>query len=323
MAKKEINGLSQSIIESYSSQLLEVSKNIDQDIQKAAELIINNSGKVVISGLGKSGLIGQKIVATLCSTGTRSVYMHAAEAIHGDLGIYNPGDPTILISKSGNTEELVRLIPVLKEFQSPLISIVGNVDSFIAKNADIVLNGTVEKEIDPLGVVPTTSSLVALAIGDALASVLMVQRGFDKKDFARNHPGGELGKQLALKVESVMHPLNEVAQINQNDSISSCAKKMTDMPLGAALYLENDILKGIVTEGDLRKSIASTSDISCSISDFINNDPISINPSISILDAMKVMEDRRSQISCLPVIDSDGKCLGLVTLHDLYQTKLV
>ena len=323
MAKKEINGLSQSIIESYSSQLLEVSKNIDQDIQKAAELIINNSGKVVISGLGKSGLIGQKIVATLCSTGTRSVYMHAAEAIHGDLGIYNPGDPTILISKSGNTEELVRLIPVLKEFQSPLIAIVGNVDSFIAKNADIVLNGTVEKEIDPLGVVPTTSSLVALAIGDALASVLMVQRGFDKKDFARNHPGGELGKQLALKVESVMHPLNEVAQINQNDSISSCAKKMTDMPLGAALYLENDILKGIVTEGDLRKSIASTSDISYSISDFINNNPISINPSISILDAMKVMEDRRSQISCLPVIDSDGKCLGLVTLHDLYQTKLV
>lgn len=323
MGKKEINGLSQSIFESYSSQLLQVSKKIDQDIQSAAELIINNSGKVVVCGLGKSGLIGQKIVATLCSTGTRSVYMHAAEAIHGDLGIYNPGDPTILISKSGNTEELVRLVPILKEFQSPLIAIVGNMDSFIAKNSDIVLNGTVEKEIDPLGVVPTTSSLVALAIGDALASVLMVQRGFDKKDFARNHPGGELGKQLALKVESVMHPLNDVAQIDKNDSISSCASKMTEKPLGAALHLDNDILKGIVTEGDLRKSIASTSDLSNSILDFINNNPISINPSISILDAMKVMEDRHSQISCLPVIDSDGKCLGLVTLHDLYQTKLV
>ena len=323
MGKKEINGLSQSIFESYSSQLLLVSKNIDQDIQSAAELIINNSGKVVVCGLGKSGLIGQKIVATLCSTGTRSVYMHAAEAIHGDLGIYNPGDPTILISKSGNTEELVRLVPILKEFQSPLIAIVGNMDSFIAKNSDIVLNGTVEKEIDPLGVVPTTSSLVALAIGDALASILMVQRGFDKKDFARNHPGGELGKQLALKVESVMHPLNDVAQIDKNDSISSCASKMTKKPLGAALHLDNDRLKGIVTEGDLRKSIASTSDLSNSILDFINNNPISINPSISILDAMKVMEDRHSQISCLPVIDSDGKCLGLVTLHDLYQTKLV
>ena len=323
MKKKEINGLSKSILESYSSQLLEVSQNIDQDVQQAADLIINSSGKVVISGLGKSGLIGQKIVATLCSTGTQSVYMHAAEAIHGDLGIYNPGDPTILISKSGNTEELVRLIPILKEFKSPLIAIVGNVDSFIAKNADIILNGTVEKEIDPLGVVPTTSSLVALAIGDALASVLMVQRGFDKRDFARNHPGGELGKQLALKVESVMHPLNEVAQIDENDSISSCASKMTNMPLGAALHLEKDILKGIVTEGDLRKSIASTNDLSNSILNFVNCNPISINPSISILDAMKLMEDRHSQISCLPVIDSEGKCIGLVTLHDLYQTKLV
>ena len=150
MKKKEINGLSKSILESYSSQLLEVSQNIDQDVQQAADLIINSSGKVVISGLGKSGLIGQKIVATLCSTGTQSVYMHAAEAIHGDLGIYNPGDPTILISKSGNTEELVRLIPILKEFKSPLIAIVGNVDSFIAKNADIILNGTVEKEIEKI-----------------------------------------------------------------------------------------------------------------------------------------------------------------------------
>ena len=217
--------------------------------------------------------------------------------------------------------EIIRIKQVGDE--SPLIAIVGNLDSFIAKNSDIVLNGTIEKEIDPLGVVPTTSSLVALAIGDALASVLMVQRGFDKKDFVRNHPGGELGKQLALKVESVMHPLNDVAQIDENDSISSCASKMTKKPLGAALHLDNDRLKGIVTEGDLRKSIASTSDLSNSILDFINNNPISINPSISILDAMKVMEDRHSQISCLPVIDSDGKCLGLVTLHDLYQTKLV
>ena len=323
MAKNEINGLSQSILESVSSQLFEVSKRIDNDIQRASELIMNHSGKVVVSGLGKSGLIGQKIVATLCSTGTQSVYMHAAEAIHGDLGIYNPGDPTILISKSGNTEELVRLIPILKEFKSPLISIVGNMDSFIAKNSDIVLNGTVDKEIDPLGIVPTTSSLVALAIGDALASVLMVQRGFDKEDFARNHPGGELGKQLALKVESVMHPLEEVAQIIENDSIISCATKMTEKPLGAALCLEDDNqLKGILTEGDLRKSITSASDLSSSIKSFINLNPISILPSISILDAMKIMEDRDSQISCLPIIDSRGKCLGLLTLHDLYQTKL-
>tara|TARA_B100000927_G_scaffold204514_1_gene165937 strand:+ start:211 stop:1182 length:972 start_codon:yes stop_codon:yes gene_type:complete len=323
MAKNEINGLSQSILESYSSQLLQVSKNIDQDIQSAAELIINNSGKLVVCGLGKSGLIGQKIVATLCSTGTQSVYMHAAEAIHGDLGIYNPGDPTILISKSGNTEEIVRLIPILKEFKSPIVAIVGNIDSFIAKNADIVLNGTVEKEIDPLGIVPTTSSLVALAIGDALASVLMVQRGFDKEDFARNHPGGELGKQLALRVENVMHYIDDVAQISDSDSISACAAKMTEKPLGVALQLEGNQLKGILTEGDLRKSIASSNDLNDSIKNFINTNPISITPSTSILDAMKIMEDRHSQISVLPIVNSKKKCLGLLTLHDLYQTKLI
>ena len=323
MDKIKINGLSKSILENVSSQLLEVSKNIDEDIVKAAELIINHPGKLVVCGLGKSGLIGQKMVATLCSTGTQSVYMHAAEAIHGDLGIYNPGDPTILISKSGNTEELVRLIPILKEFKSPLIAIVGNLDSVIAKNSDVVLNGTVEKEIDPLGVVPTTSALVALAIGDALASVLMTQRGFNKKDFARNHPGGELGKQLSLKVKSLMHPLNEVAQINENDSISECACKMTEKPLGAALMINNDKLVGILTEGDLRKSIAESTDLSTPIKNFINSSPISIDPSISILDAMKVMEDRDSQISVLPIVDSSNKCLGLLTLHDLYQTKLV
>ena len=323
MAKNEINGLSQSILESYSSQLLQVSKNIDQDIQSAAELIINNSGKLVICGLGKSGLIGQKIVATLCSTGTQSVYMHAAEAIHGDLGIYNPGDPTILISKSGNTEEIVRLIPILKEFKSPIIAIVGNIDSFIAKNADIILNGTIKKEIDPLGIVPTTSSLVALAIGDALASVLMVQRGFDKEDFARNHPGGELGKQLSLRVESVMHDIDDVAQISDSDSISSCAAKMTEKPLGVALQLEGNQLKGILTEGDLRKSIASSNDLNDSIKHFINTHPISITPSTSILDAMKIMEDRHSKISVLPIVNNQKKCLGLLTLHDLYQTKLI
>ena len=323
MGKKEINGLSQSIFESYSSQLLQVSKNIDQDIQSAAELIINNSGKLVICGLGKSGLIGQKIVATLCSTGTQSVFMHAAEAIHGDLGIYNPGDPTILISKSGNTEEIVRLIPILKEFKSPIIAIVGNIDSFIAKNADIILNGTVKKEIDPLGIVPTTSSLVALAIGDALASVLMVQRGFDKEDFARNHPGGELGKQLSLRVESVMHDIDDVAQISDSDSISSCAAKMTEKPLGVALQLEGNQLKGILTEGDLRKSIASSNDLNDSIKHFINTHPISITPSTSILDAMKIMEDRHSKISVLPIVNNQKKCLGLLTLHDLYQTKLI
>ena len=323
MVKNKINGLAQAIIENESRQLNNVAKQIDKDIVKAAELIMDNSGKLVVCGLGKSGLIGEKIVATLCSTGTKSVFVHAAEALHGDLGIYNPGDPTLLISKSGNTEELVRLIPILREFQSPLIALVGNMDSYMAKNVDIVLNGTIESEIDPLGIVPTTSALAALAIGDALASVLMVKRGFNEADFARYHPGGELGKQLGLTVNHLIHSLDEVALIEKESTLGDIASAMTEKPLGAALIIHNKELIGIVTEGDLRKAIASSKSLSDSMGELINENPISVSPGLSVHDAMKLMEDRDSQISVLPVVDESKECLGLIRLHDLYQTKLV
>ncbi len=323
MAKNKINGLAQSILESESTQLRKVAKQIDKDVIKASNLIAKHDGKVVVCGLGKSGLIAQKIVATLCSTGTKSVFMHASDALHGDLGIYNPGDPTILISKSGNTEELIRLIPILREFDSPLIGIVSNMNSFIAKNVDIVLNGTIDKEVDPLGIVPTASSLVAMAIGDALASVLMVKRGFKEKDFAKYHPGGQLGKQLGLTVKDVMHPIKEVAILKENSSLSDVATLMTKKPLGAALLLEkNKTLAGIITEGDIRKAIASNKKTDDSINVFINRSPVTVSSSMAIYDAMKLMEDRQSQISVLPVVDNK-KCVGLLRLHDLYQTKLL
>ena len=329
MAKNRINGLAQSILESESKQLRKVAKQVDKDIIKASNLIAKHDGKVVVCGLGKSGLIAQKIVATLCSTGTTSVFMHASDALHGDLGIYNPGDPTILISKSGNTEELIRLIPILREFDSPLIGIVSNMDSFIAKNVDIVLNGTIDREVDPLGIVPTASSLVAMAIGDALASVLMVKRGFKEKDFAKYHPGGQLGKQLGLTVKDVMHPIKEVAVLKENSSLSNVATLMTKKPLGAALLLgKNKTLEGIITEGDIRKAIASNNKtllkefLIDAINVFINRSPVTVSSSMAIHDAMKLMEDRQSQISVLPVVDNK-KCVGLLRLHDLYQTKLL
>ena len=322
MAKNKINGLAQSILESESTQLRKVAKQIDKDVIKASNLIAKHDGKVVVCGLGKSGLIAQKIVATLCSTGTKSVFMHASDALHGDLGIYNPGDPTILISKSGNTEELIRLIPILREFDSPLIGIVSNMNSFIAKNVDIVLNGTIDKEVDPLGIVPTASSLVAMAIGDALASVLMVKRGFKEKDFAKYHPGGQLGKQLGLVVKDVMHPVREVAILKENSSLSDVAILMTKKPLGAGLFLgKNKTLVGIITEGDIRKAIAFNNKTDDSINVFINRSPVTVSSSMAIHDAMKLMEDRQSQISVLPVVDNK-KCVGLLRLHDLYQTKL-
>ena len=322
MAKNKINGLAQSILESESTQLRKVAKQIDKDVIKASNLIAKHDGKVVVCGLGKSGLIAQKIVATLCSTGTKSVFMHASDALHGDLGIYNPGDPTILISKSGNTEELIRLIPILREFDSPLIGIVSNMNSFIAKNVDIVLNGTIDKEVDPLGIVPTASALVAMAIGDALASVLMVKRGFKEKDFAKYHPGGQLGKQLGLVVKDVMHPIREVAILKENSSLSDVAILMTKKPLGAGLFLgKNKTLVGIITEGDIRKAIAFNNKTDDSINVFINRSPVTVSSSMAIHDAMKLMEDRQSQISVLPVVDNK-KCVGLLRLHDLYQTKL-
>ena len=318
MAKNKINGLAQSILESEARQLRKVAKQIDKDVIKASNLIAKCDGKVVVCGLGKSGLIAQKIVATLCSTGTRSVFMHASDALHGDLGIYNPGDPTILISKSGNTEELIRLIPILREFDSPLIGIVSNMNSFIAKNVDIVLNGTIDKEVDPLGIVPTASSLVAMAIGDALASVLMVKRGFKEKDFAKYHPGGQLGKQLGLTIKDVMHPIREVAILKENSSLSDVATLMTKKPLGAALLLG----KNKTLAGDIRKAIASNKKTDDSINVFINRSPVTVSSSMAIHDAMKLMEDRQSQISVLPVVDNK-KCVGLLRLHDLYQTKLL
>ena len=322
MAKNKINGLAQSILESEATQLRKVAKQIDKDVIKASNLIAKHDGKVVVCGLGKSGLIAQKIVATLCSTGTKSVFMHASDALHGDLGIYNPGDPTILISKSGNTEELIRLIPILREFDSPLIGIVSNMNSFIAKNVDIVLNGTIDKEVDPLGIVPTASALVAMAIGDALASVLMVKRGFKEKDFAKYHPGGQLGKQLGLVVKDVMHPVREVAILKENSSLSDVAILMTKKPLGAGLFLgKNKTLAGIITEGDIRKAIAFNNKTDDSINVFINRSPVTVSSSMAIHDAMKLMEDRQSQISVLPVVDNK-KCVGLLRLHDLYQTKL-
>ena len=196
-------------------------------------------------------------------------------------------------------------------------------DSYMAKNVDIVLNGTIESEIDPLGIVPTTSALAALAIGDALASVLMVKRGFNEADFARYHPGGELGKQLGLTVNHLIHSLDEVALIDKESTLGDIASAMTEKPLGAALIIHNKELIGIVTEGDLRKAIASSKSLSDSMGELINENPISVSPGLSVHDAMKLMEDRDSQISVLPVVNESKECLGLIRLHDLYQTKLV
>ncbi|NOZ74097.1 MAG: SIS domain-containing protein, partial [FCB group bacterium] len=220
------------VLQTEANELIRASTLIGPSIVKTAKIILHHSGKIVVSGIGKSGHIGEKIVATLCSTGIQAVFVHAAEALHGDLGVYSPGDPTLIISKSGSTEELLRLIPILREFQSPLIGLLGKVNSPLAKRVDLVLDASVEKEADPLGIVPTSSTTLTMAIGDALAAVLMAYRKFEKKDFARFHPGGDLGRRLTLTVKDIMQPLSEVAVAHKEQHIREVVIAMTDNPQG-------------------------------------------------------------------------------------------
>ena len=312
-------------LKNEAKEIEDASKRVGPSVVETAEIILNHEGKVVICGLGKSGLIGQKIVATLCSTGIQAVFLHAAEALHGDLGIYHPGDPTILISKSGATEELRRLIPRLRDFNSPLIGLVGNVHSPVSNEVDIVLDASVSTEADPLGVVPTSSTTLTLAIGDALTSVLMAMREFKHEDFARLHPGGELGKQLRLSIKDVMHSLDEAVTVPPEQDFFEMTKLMTDKPLGAALVLDGEKhLLGIITDGDIRRCLAMNGNFnSMKLTDIMNKNPVSVPVQSSLDEAMKLMEDRPSQISVLPVMNfSRNVCVGLLRLHDIYQSKL-
>ena len=322
----KLNGIASNILKTEAQELINVADRIDKSVVKAAKIILKHDGKVVVCGVGKSGLIGQKIVATFCSTGTQSVFLHASDALHGDLGIYRPGDPTILISKSGATDEVVRLIPLLREFNSPLIGIIGNNDSPLADKVDVVLDSTVSSEADPLGVVPTNSTTVTMAIGDALAAVLMTAKKFNQEDFARFHPGGNLGRRLKLQVKDVMTPIDKVAVVPPMQSIKETVLLMTKKPQGAAIVSDSSKkLIGLITDGDLRRGFAQNGNINeLVVSDVINKKPIYIYSNARLQDAVSLMEDRISQISVLPVLDNkNDKCVGLLRLHDIYQSKLI
>ncbi len=325
MTDSELKTIAAKILRKEGQELIDAADRIPEPMARVCEIIANHPGKVVICGMGKSGLIAQKIAATLCSIGNKAVFLHAAEAVHGDLGIYAPGDPTIVISKSGATEELVRLIPILKEFNSQLIGILGNLKSPLADQMDVVLDASVSKEADPLGIVPTSSTTLTLAIGDALAAVLMSHRGFDHDDFAKLHPAGDLGRRLRLTVEKIMQPIKDVATVHLDDNLRKVVIEMTEKPQGAALVMDGDsTLLGIVTEGDLRRCLAENGDIDqLKVSEVMTENPVSVNLDAPLNDAVTLMEDRESQISVLPVVNGDGKsCAGLLRLHDVYQTRL-
>jgi arabinose-5-phosphate isomerase len=295
---------------------------LDERFSRAVELILQHRGKIVVTGIGKSGRVAQKLVATLSSTGTPAVFLHPAEAVHGDLGVYAPEDPTIMISKSGATAELVRLVGVLRDFRSPLIGILGSASSPLASAVDIVLDASVRAEADPHNLAPTSSAAVALALGDALAVAVMKGRCFTPEEFAVYHPAGQLGRNLELRAAEVMHGPEDTAWAKPGDSLRSIVIAMTRHPLGAACVIdEAGCLAGLVTEGDLRRALEKHEDIRpLSASDIMTRSPTSIGPDARLHEALRLMEDRPSQIYVLPVVDPQTRrCLGLLRLHDIYH----
>ncbi|HEY1342749.1 MAG TPA: KpsF/GutQ family sugar-phosphate isomerase [Bryobacteraceae bacterium] len=307
-------------MEIESAAIERAARRLDGELIRAVELILAHPGKVVVTGIGKSGHIARKIVATLCSTGTAAVFLHPAEAVHGDLGIYTPGDPTMLISKHGASPELTALVPLLHDFHSPLIGILGSASSPLAARMDVVLDASVEREADPNNLAPTASAVTALAMGHALAIALMCARNFTPEEFGRYHPGGQLGRNLKLRVRQAMHTGDEVATLAPGASLKDVIIEMTRRPLGGACVVRPDgSLAGFITDGDLRRALTHYDDIrALHAEDVMTPRPVTIGPDESLGDALERMERRASQISVLPVVDEAGRALGVLRIHDVY-----
>lgn len=298
--------------------------NLDRaNVELAIKLLLSSSGKAVVVGVGKSGVIAQKIAQTLTSTGTPAVFVLASDALHGGLGVVAGVDVLIVLSNSGETDEILSILPTLKQRGVSIVSIVGNINSTLALQSDAVLDASVDKEACPLNLAPTASTTVALAIGDAIAMALMEAKGLTAEDFAVNHPAGRLGKRLTLRVSDLMHPS---PNISPTAGWLEVVKAISSHALGAVNVVdEHSVLLGIITDGDLRRTIERTpSEMlgSLTASDMMTRSPITAAAEMLAFDALKIMEERTSQISVLPVIDGDGKAIGLLRLHDIVRSGL-
>ncbi|HLE63214.1 MAG TPA: KpsF/GutQ family sugar-phosphate isomerase, partial [Pyrinomonadaceae bacterium] len=284
-----------------------------QQVERVVTLLSTCKGKVVILGVGKSGIVAQKIAATMTSTGTAALYLHPSDALHGGLGIVQADDVVIVLSNSGETDEIVTMLPYLKHREVPIVAIVGNVNSTLGNRADAVLNASVDQEACPLNLAPTASTTVALAIGDALAMALMKVKGLTPDDFAVNHPAGRLGKRLTLKVVDLMHGGSQCPSVRLGSSWMEVVRTISLGGLGAVNVIDEEgRLAGVITDGDLRRAIekkdhGSLTRLTCD--ELMSRNPVVATPELLAYDALRLMEDRPSQISVLPVVDSDRVCL--------------
>lgn len=297
---------------------------VPEQVEKAIDLLHRCQGKVIILGIGKSGIVGRKIAATMTSTGTMAVYLHPSDALHGDLGLVGPADVAIALSNSGHTEEIIGLLPYLQHRQTPIIAIVGNDTSPLAQRADVVLKAAVDKEVCPLNLAPTASTTVALAIGDAIAMTLMQRKGLTPEDFAFNHPSGRLGKRLTLKVMDLMH--DDAPTVTAQAPLIEVISAISQGGLGAVTVTDaQGHLLGIITDGDLRRTFEKTNQASWAAvvsADIMTARPITVSADCLAYDALKTMENRPSQISVLPVVSPQQRCLGIVRLHDIVRSGL-
>ena len=300
-----------------SEAIQNLAQLIDDNFEKAVKFILNSKGRVIVTGIGKSANIGTKIVATLNSTGTPAVFMHAADAIHGDLGNVLEDDVVICISKSGNTPEIKVLVPLIKNYGNKIIAITGNIDSFLGKNSDFPLNTFVEKEACPNNLAPTTSTTAQLVMGDALAVCLLELRGFTSSDFAKYHPGGALGKRLYLRVSDLVEK-NEAPKVAKTDSIAKVIIEISEKRLGVTAVVENDKIIGIITDGDIRRMLSKTTKIDAFIaSDIMGNKAKTIHRDAMAVEALDILEN--NSISQLLVVDDNNNYTGVVHLHDLIK----
>ncbi|MCE5300369.1 MAG: KpsF/GutQ family sugar-phosphate isomerase [Spirochaetia bacterium] len=323
MKKSGITGEARRVLTLEAAAVMNARKNLGADFECAVDMIMKCKGKVVVSGIGKSGIIGQKISATMSSTGTPSVFLHSTEAAHGDMGIVSRDDVAIVISHSGETGEVTGILPALKRLGIPLIAITGKKTSTLAKNASCVLDASVTKEACPMNLAPTASTTVQLAIGDALAVVLLKLKGFKKEDFAMFHPGGSLGKKLILKVKDMMHTGAEVPVVSGDATLQKGLLEMTKKRFGCtAVVNPHGAMTGIFTDGDLRRLLETDGNpYGMKMKQVMTKKPRTIKSEDLAIHALNVMQ--RHSITVLIVQDRDGKPEGIIHMHDILKSGVV
>jgi len=311
------------VLEIEAAAIRNLKPRIGHDFTKALNLILKTKGRVVVSGMGKTGIIAQKFSATLASTGTPSLFLHSAEAVHGDLGKVTSDDTVVIISNSGTSEELKQLLPLLKKIGSKIIALTGNTQSILAKYSDVFLDISVKKEACPLGLAPTASTTATLAMTDALAVCLLELKGFKEKDFAFFHPGGLLGKKLLLKVEDIMRTGKANPVVSQEDRVSAVLLKITEARAGSATVVDKKgKLKGIFTDGDLRRHLKIGENLpKRKIKDVMTKNPTVVGKEMLAVEAIRILKEKK--IDEVPVVDINKRPIGLLDVQDLLRAGLV